>query len=82
MSQHHETLADGDGKCSVPMWRHGVPAGFCDKPAYGEQPPSETFRNASSGEVLRLDGRYSGYVPGLACPGHGGPDENEPRAKP
>jgi hypothetical protein len=24
-------------------------------------------------EEMRDDGRYNGYVPALACPGHGGP---------
>lgn len=61
---HHLKLNDeGEGKCSVPMWRNGLPAGFCDKVAYGEQKP---------------DGRlfsYDGYVPGLACYVHGGPQK-------
>jgi len=56
-NEHHKTLKDGVGKCSVPMWRRGMPAGFCDEPAYGS----------------RVDNRYDGYVPGLACPRHGGP---------
>ena len=25
------------GKCSVPSWIAGFPAGSCDEPAYGEQ---------------------------------------------
>lgn len=72
---HHE-LIDGVGKCSVPMWMGGMPAGFCDEPAYGKPPPSETYRTAW-GEERRFDGRYSGYVPGLACPSHGGPQHQE-----
>lgn len=85
MSKHHQQLdAEGKGKCSVPMWVGGCPAGFCDNMAYGERPPGETWRNAHSGELMRLDGRYNGYVPGLACPIHGGPDAPTatPKAKP
>lgn len=61
LSPHHKELNEqGEGKCSVPMWCQGVPAGFCDRSAYGPQTP---------------EGRrqYDGYVPALACPGHGGP---------
>lgn len=72
-SKHHHELTDGVGKCSVPMWQLGAPAGFCDEPAYGVRPPSATYRNGWTGELKRMDGRYDGYVPGLACPGHGGP---------
>lgn len=57
----HKTLNElGIGKCSVPMWCGGVPAGFCDDNAYGEPDPERRHI-------------YSGYVPFLACPGHGGP---------
>lgn len=72
-SEWHHKLADGVGKCSVPMWCRGLPAGFCDKPAYGEPTKCAEFRNVFSGEMQRIDGRYNGYVPGLACPAHGGP---------
>ena len=59
ISRHHRELNEqGTGKCSVPMWLGGVPAGFCAKDAYGE--PTE-------------ESDYEGYVPALACPGHGGP---------
>lgn len=74
-SKHHMELNEfGEGKCSVPMWQMGGPAGFCDEPAYGERPPGKMYRNAWTGEEMRLDGRYNGYVPGLACHGHGGPE--------
>lgn len=72
MKWHHE-LTNGVGKCSVPMWSMGCPAGFCDKPAFGKPPKSRTFWNYAAGEMQREDGRYNGYVPGLACEGHGGP---------
>ncbi len=51
--------AVGHGKCSVPMWTNGVPAGFCDHPAYGEQ--------TKEGKK-----RYNSYG-FLACRFHGGP---------
>ena len=71
---HHKTLDSlGQGKCSVPTWLCGCPAGFCDEPAYGEPPKCARVRSAYSGEMRRLDNRYNGYVPALACPGHGGP---------
>lgn len=69
---HKKLDANGIGKCSVPMWMNGMPAGFCDEPAYGEPTPCKTFRDAY-GKLRRTDGRYAGYVPYLACPGHGGP---------
>jgi len=72
-SRHKELDEQGIGKCSVPMWMNGMPAGFCDEPAYGEPPPCRRYRTYW-GELRREDGRYSGYVPALACPRHGGPD--------
>jgi hypothetical protein len=71
--QHLEVNEEGVGKCSVPMWCGGAPADFCDEPAYGERPPGETWMNYAANERMRIDGRYNGYVPGLACVGHGGP---------
>ena len=73
LSKHHKELTDGKGKCSVPMWMAGCPSGFCDEDAFGEYIDGHRYRDAYSGEVKRLDGKYSGYVPGLACPHHGGP---------
>ncbi|HML73353.1 MAG TPA: hypothetical protein PKB02_02535 [Anaerohalosphaeraceae bacterium] len=70
--KHIELDEQGIGRCSVPMWCCGMPAGFCDEPAYGERPPSKEYRDAT-GRLWRLDGKYDGYVPGLACPAHGGP---------
>lgn len=73
LSRHHEELTDGVGKCSVPMWINGCPAGFCDAPAYGHRPEGEEWTDRF-GRRHRLDGRYAGYVPALACPAHGGPE--------
>lgn len=74
MLKHHRELTEGTGKCAVPMWCGGLPAGFCDKPAFGERPPGKEWRDAYTGARRRIDGKYSGYVPGLACPDHGGPE--------
>ncbi|MEX2986860.1 hypothetical protein [Serratia fonticola] len=73
LSEHHKKLnAEGVGKCSVPMWGIGSPAGFCDQPAYGEPLPREYVEN-SFGQRRYLTPGYDGYVPRLACPCHGGP---------
>ena len=73
MSDHHQTLNEqGEGKCSMPLWIKGVPAGFCDDPAYGKQTP-RTYRDAN-GEVKQFDWKYNGVVPALACGLHGGPE--------
>lgn len=76
-SEHHKRLnVEGVGKCSVPMWGGGLPAGFCDNEAYGERPRCKEFRG-SDGVLRRIDGLYDGHIPFLACPGHGGPQENK-----
>lgn len=37
LQDHHMNLNEqGIGKCSVPMWSMGMPAGFCDNDAYGD----------------------------------------------
>lgn len=74
--KHHLELDEnGKGFCSVPMWSGGLPAGFCDKEAYGEQLPCPTYRDIWTGEICRTDGKRAGYIPGLACPMHGGPEQ-------
>ena len=75
IGDQHENLDDqGIGKCSVPMWMGGSPAGFCNDPAYGERPePDHYWIDAYTQERKRSDNKYDGYVPALACPGHGGP---------
>lgn len=74
LQQHHnETDSEGVGRCSVPMWQSGGPAGFCDRPAYGKRPNAAVHRRWDGFE-WRDDGRYAGYVPGLACVHHGGPN--------
>lgn len=74
ISERHHTLNEqGIGACSVPMWMGGAPCGFCDEPAYGIPPKSLRIFNYGIMEEQRTDGRYDGYVPALACIGHGGP---------
>ena len=74
LNKHHEELDErGIGKCSVPMWGGmGMPAGFCDEPAYGKPDPCEVYCDRQ-GQRRKLRGGYDGYVPALACPAHGGP---------
>lgn len=61
------------GKCRVPMWMGGCPAGFCGDEAYGPQLPQgylfET-RNWRRGDKP--------YCFGPCCPNHGGPKAGEP----
>ena len=71
--ERHKKLKDGKGKCSVPMWCNGIPAGFCNMDAFGHRPEPEYYWTNSSGERSRSDLKYDGHVPGLACPAHGGP---------
>jgi hypothetical protein len=67
-------------KCQVPMFSgYGGPAGFCDKDAYGEYIDGPRFRDAWTGQVRRLDGKYDGYALGPCCPMHGGPEKEGPR---
>ncbi|KAA6329684.1 hypothetical protein EZS27_021532 [termite gut metagenome] len=72
LTDSHKNLTNGVGKCSVPMWRCGMPAGFCDEPAYSTRPESREYMNYCAREYQRDDNRYNGYVPALACPVHGG----------
>lgn len=71
--EHEDAITGVVGRCSVPMWMNGLPSGSCGKTAYGRRPDESTFWNHAAGEEQRLDGRYAGYVPDLACPAHGGP---------
>ena len=73
LSKHHKELTDGEGKCSVPMWSEGCPAGFCDAPAYGKQIPGQR----RYGEFVYTTGEkfITGYCPALACYNHGGPEK-------
>jgi hypothetical protein len=74
LQEHDDACSGVLGRCSVPMWMGGCPAGTCERKAYGERPPSRMLRDAWTGRTYREDLRYDGYVPGLACPAHGGPE--------
>lgn len=73
---NNERAAWEGGKCRVPMWMGGCPAGFCDDEAFGEQLPSA---------ILYRERHYNRpyncvpYCFGPCCPGHGGPRNDEPR---
>lgn len=70
---HKELNEHGEGLCSVPMWRGGLPADFCNEKAYGNRLPTKVYMRWD-GHEWAADGKYAGYVPHLACPGHGGPE--------
>lgn len=59
------------GKCSVPMWTMGSPAGSCGEPAYGEQ--TKEYLSEDNFPKWNLKYRSPVYAPRLACPMHGGP---------
>jgi len=73
LSKHHKKLTNGIGKCSVPMFQGGCPAGFCDEPAFGKQTKSLRVWHAHKQRYVRADGKSDAYAPGLACPIHAGP---------
>jgi hypothetical protein len=70
MSEHHKRTTNGVGRCSVPMWMGGLPAGFCDCEAFGRQTPEylAQFKYMTWPNAPR-----PAYASGLACPIHGGP---------
>ena len=72
-NNNKELDENGEGRCSVPMWIDGVPAGFCNKVAYGKPLPYETI--VVGNRKVRVGAGYDGYVPFLACPEHGGPEK-------
>lgn len=74
MSDHHMKLDElGQGRCSVPMWSGGCPAGFCDRPAFGVEAKEPLYRDAWTGVQRTMSGREPSNAPGLACAIHGGP---------
>lgn len=72
MIESNHKAWDG-GKCRVPMWMAGFPAGFCDVPANGPQLPMEVLFWS---RAWRAEDRP--YCFGPCCPNHGGPKDGEP----
>lgn len=76
LNKEHQQLNEyGEGRCSVPMWCNGSPAGFCDEPSYSNHKGGSYFE--VRGDRRYTNGAYSGYVPALACPAHGGKTKEE-----
>lgn len=61
------------GKCRVPLWMMGCPAGFCGDEAFGPQLPQEVLRDQRGWQ--RGD---APYCFGPCCPVHGGPKKGDP----
>lgn len=61
------------GKCRVPMWMMGTPAGFCGEPANGPQLPREVLREQRGWQRGDMP-----YCFGPCCPNHGGPKDGDP----
>ena len=74
MDKQHRPAAWEGGKCRVPMWMGGMPAGHCDEPAFGPQYPRAYL--ARTNPRYLLDSPT--YCVGPCCPAHGGPAEGEP----
>lgn len=67
-----ERLAWEGGKCQVPMWIMGSPAGVCNETAFGPQYPADYL-------IARGHIRESiPYCHGPCCPSHLGPNEGYP----
>ena len=64
-------LAWKGGKCRVPMWMAGCPAGYCGEAALGPQLPQSVLREWRGW----TDSPYSN---GPCCAMHGGPKAGEP----
>lgn len=85
ISEHHKAKCGVDGKCSVPMWQGGLPGGFCDRPAYGEQyaegnkhAPHWWSRRDRNGYLIDPHNRKP-YASSLCCDHHGGPSAEQIR---
>lgn len=61
------------GKCRVPMWMMGCPAGHCDEQAFGPQLPRRVLQHVRGWWHDKLP-----YCFGPCCPKHGGPREGDP----
>lgn len=88
LSEHHRAKCGVEGKCSVPQFHTYGPAGFCDRPAYGQQYSEREPARGQSGRYANpawaqrdRNGYYPPhlshltppYAPDLCCSAHGGP---------
>lgn len=64
------TLPWKEGKCRVPMFMMGGPAGYCDRRAFGPQLPFQLLKGRGFPRQTDVP-----YCHGHCCPNHGGPDE-------
>lgn len=91
LQKHHIGKCGLEGRCSVPMFSIYGNAGFCDRPAWGEQYSEREPSRGQSGRYADptwpLRDRNGYYPPHLAhlrppmamvlcCPAHGGPAAN------
>lgn len=74
-SNRDKMICGATGKCSVPMWWAGMPAGFCDNPAYGEQYEGSLLPYLYQGPR----GKSTPYATGYCCSAHLGPGEADIR---
>jgi hypothetical protein len=94
ISGHHAPGCGNEGKCSRPMFGGYGPAGFCDRPAWGEQysecEPSRGKSGRHAPHHWATRDRYGyypphiahlapPYVPAFACDHHGGPKADQIR---
>ena len=92
--EHHRPKCGVEGKCSAPVWDHGVPAGFCDLPSWGEQYSERNQARGQSGKYapthwperdrngfypMHLAHLRGPLVQGYCCANHGGPREDQIR---
>jgi hypothetical protein len=70
--QMEGSYAWSGGKCRVPMFCMGGPAGYCDEQAYGPQLPEVLLKQ------VRGFNYHAPYCFGPCCPAHGGPHKDEP----
>src|SRR4030042_3285308 len=73
MSENKTTVpAWAGGKCRVPMWFLGGPAGYCDNHSFGPKYPID-YLTAIGVPRDRIP-----YCHGPCCPAHFGPQEGHP----
>ena len=74
MGEKQAKSAWSGGKCRVPMWMGGCPAGHCDQEAFGPQYPREYLAEKNARYMFDRPA----YCHGPCCPAHGGPKADEP----